>query len=211
MSKEMKSGKFTQLINKVLGRSPEWNLKADGHLDVSAEELERITEEYGAEFVAKFEKLLNEEKSDISNINQKQTEMPKETKLALLCALLGMSVITLSEDGKATFDEEQLVKIEAELKKLQDEKTAAETAVSTANSVKDAAEKDLSDAVKAMDDLDTSVKDAKTPAKKVEAIRARLAEKPAIGATGALDKDAKEEKEIAGKDEVNAFVKDYLR
>lgn len=97
----------------------------------------------------------------------------KETKLAILVALLGSGTLQISDEGSAILNQEQLGKIEAGLKRLQDENPAAEADLAAANSAKDAAEKALSDAVKAMDDLDATIKAADTPAAKVEAIRAK--------------------------------------
>jgi len=208
MSKEKKSGKLKQLISKALGIESEWKLNAEGHLDVGQEELARLTAEYGADFVGKFEKLLSEEsETNNLNINQNQSNMPKQTKLALLCALLAVESIVLSEDGVATLNEEQLGMIESGLKKLQDDKAAAESNLTTANSAKDTAVKALSDATTAMDDLDASVKAAGTATEKVEAIRKKLAEKPGAAATGTQSRNDQERKKVEGADPVNEYVK----
>jgi hypothetical protein len=193
------------LIGNLLGIN-DWKLKTDGHLDVSPEELTRITEEYGSDFVAKFEKLLSEEIEDNSN-NQTNSNMPKELKLALLCAILSVESLTAADDGSVTLNKEQLDKIEAGLKKLQDDKTAAESNLTTANAAKDGAVNSLSAATKALDELDATVKAAADPAAKVEAIRKKLAEKPGAAVTGAQNLSDQTKKKIEGADEVSEYVK----
>lgn len=208
MSTEKKTGRIMQLINKFLGTEKAWKLGADGHLDVETEELARIREEYGEEFVSKFEKLLSEEnQQDKTNINQNQTKMPKMLTLALVCAILGVKELQAADDGSVSLNEEQLNKLEAELKKLQDEKAALESGLAETTRLKEGADKALSDAVTAMDDLDASVKEAKTPAEKVEAIRTKLAGKPAVDVTQNLAKDGNADHKIEGKDEVNDYIR----
>lgn len=209
MSMEHKTGKIMQLINKLLGTErAEWTLGADGHLDVDAEELARIREEYGEDFVSKFEKLLSEEnKQDKTNTNQNQTKMPKMLTLALVCAILGVKELQAADDGSVNLNEEQLNKLEAELKRLQDETAALNSSLAETTRLKEGADKALSDATKSMDDLDASVKDAKTPAEKVEAIRAKLASKPAVDAAQNLARDGKTDPKIEGKDEVNDYIR----
>jgi hypothetical protein len=188
-----KTSKIKTFLSNLIGIT-DWKLKSDGHLDISTEELARLTEDYGADFVAKFEKLLSEENENKNlNINQKHLNMPKELKLALLCALLSIDAISMSNDGTATLKQDQLEKIETGLKKLQEDKGAAVNA--------------LNDATKAMDDLDATVKAAETPTAKVEAIRAKLAAKPAVVPTGSLSQDANGQKKIEGADEVTDYVK----
>lgn len=212
MSMDKKSSKLKLLIGKLLNIS-EWKVKADGHLDVSDAELARITEEYGPDFIAKFEKLLQEEATgdrqtvtgEESKTKQSKSDM---LKLELLCAMLGVQAITMSEDGTiATLNKEQLGKIEAGLKKLGEEKTAAESNLTTANTAKDAAVTALTAATTAMDELDATVKTAATTAAKVEAIRAKLASKPGAAATGAQNASDQTKKPIAGADKVTDYVK----
>ncbi|HNX37486.1 MAG TPA: hypothetical protein PKI15_03930 [Candidatus Cloacimonadota bacterium] len=203
-----KLGKIRQLIARTLGIESKFTLAENGHLDIKEEELIRIREEYGEDFVGKFEKLLSEEKEDNHlNNNQIQSEMPKMLTLALICAALGVKELQSADDGSVSLNEEQLNKLEAELKKLQDEKAAAESKEAAANTAKDTAEKALSDAVTAMDDLDATVKEAKTPAEKVEAIRTKLAAKPAVIPAQNLGEDGKSEQRIEGNDEVNNYIK----
>lgn len=146
--------------------------------------------------------------------------------LTLLCALLSVQAISII-DGKATLSEEQLGKIEAGLKKLEDDKAAAvtesataktaketaegalsvaKTELATAKAVKETAEGALSAAVTAMDDLDTTVKAAADPKAKVEAIRKKLAEKPGAAATGIQNKTDNGHKAIEGADPVTAYA-----
>ncbi|HPS38829.1 MAG TPA: hypothetical protein PL124_05385, partial [Candidatus Cloacimonadota bacterium] len=120
-----KLGKIRQLIARTLGIESKFTLAENGHLDIKEEELIRIREEYGEDFVGKFEKLLSEEKEDNHlNNNQIQSEMPKMLTLALICAALGVKELQSADDGSVSLNEEQLNKLEAELKKLQDEKAA---------------------------------------------------------------------------------------
>jgi hypothetical protein len=203
MSKEKKTSRLKSLIGSLFGIQ-EWKLDANGHLDVAPDTLSGITEKYGADFVAKFEMLLNEESNILTNNNQNQTEM-KELKLALICALLSVDALSVGEDGNVSMTEEQLGKIEAGLKDLQDAKSAADSNLTTANTEKDSAVNSLSTATSAMDDLDASVKEAKDPAAKVEAIRTLLAKKPAAAVTGALG-STDQRKKIEGADEVNEYV-----
>jgi hypothetical protein len=204
MSKDKKTSRLKSLIGTLFGIQ-EWKLNEEGHLDVTGEILTGITEKYGADFVHKFELLLGEESSStLTNYNQNQTEM-KELKLALICALLSVDALSADESGNVSMTEEQLGKIEAGLKDLQDAKAAADSNLTAANSEKDGAVTALSGAVSAMDDLDASVREAKDPAAKVEAIRTLLAKKPGTAATGAQGQtDAR--KKIEGADEVNEYI-----
>jgi hypothetical protein len=202
-----KTNKIKTFLSNLIGVN-DWKLNAEGHLDINADEMTRLTKEYGADFVAKFEKLLQEETAG----DQPKTKQPKSDmlKLEMLCALLAIQGITLSEDGNASLSKEQLEKIEAGLKKLQDEKTAAESALATAKTEKDTAVGSLSAATTAMDELDATVAAAKTPAEKVEAIRTKLAAKPAVIPAGtALSTDEKTEGKIEGKDEINSFAQQF--
>lgn len=216
MSKDKKSNKFKSLISELFGIK-EWKLKDDGHLDIKEEDLSRMKDTYGEEFVKKFEQLLNEEATgdrQPATGKEKGTNQAKSDmlKLELLCALLGVEAITMSEDGKnATLSEEQLGKIEAGLKKLGDEKTAAESNLATANTDKDVAVAALAAADKALDELDTKVKDAKTTKEKVEAVRVLLAAKPGAAANAILtDADDKKKTKIEGADAVNDYAQKYL-
>lgn len=199
------AAKIKQFISRTLGIESKWNLKEDGRLDIASEELSRIKDEYGEDFVVKFEKLLSEENENTNN--QIQTEMPKILTLALLCAVLGVKELQAADDGSVSLNEEQLNSLEAELKKLQDEKTAAETKVADAVAAKETAENALSDAVTAMDDLDASVQKAEKPSEKVEAIRTLLAAKPAVDASQNLGKDGQSDLALQGKDEVNDYIR----
>jgi len=122
--------------------------------------------------------------------------------------VLGVKELQAADNGSVTLNEEQLNALEAELKKLQDEKTAAESKVASAVTAKETAENALSDAVKAMDDLDASVTKAVKPAEKVEAIRTLLAAKPAVDASQNLGKDGQSDLALQGKDEVNNYIRD---
>jgi hypothetical protein len=205
MNKEKKSSRIKSLISGIFGIK-EWKLNGENHLDISKEELDKISAEYGAEFVTKFEKLLSDE-----NGSQVDTNTPKsDMNLQLLCALLGIGAIAMSEDGKtATLNKEQLEKIEGGLKDLTDQKTAAETNLASAKTEKGTAESALSTAIAAMDELDPTVKAVKEPKEKVDVIRTLLAAKP--GKTATLTKGTEEAIEM-GKDSdpVNAYVKEFF-
>jgi hypothetical protein len=209
MSKDKKSSKLKQLIGNLLNIN-DWKLKPDGHLDVTTEELTRLTEEYGPDFVAKFEKLLSEENEDKNSNNQTQLNMPKELKLALLCAILSVESFQAADDGSVTLNKEQLDKIEAGLKKAYDDKAAAESTQATAKTDKEIAESALSNVMKALDELDPTVKAVTDPKAKVEAVRVKLAEKPGAAASLAQRNSDNSFKKIEGADEVNEYVKTLL-
>lgn len=132
-----------------------------------------------------------------SNHTKTKKEMNKLNVLALLCAVMAVDAIEMTDDG-AFLNKEQLDKIEAELKKTKD-----------ANIAKDAAVQALSTATTAMDALDATVKAAADPAAKVEAIRAKLAAKPGAAVTGAQNQSDHPagRKKIEGADEVTSYVK----
>jgi len=210
-----KSNKLKELVGKLFGIK-QWKLKTDGHLDVTDEELAGLKETYGDDFVQKFEQLLGEESEGIPGDQVPDEEVVTKNenfdmlKLELLCALLAVEAIALNEDGTATMSKEQLESIEAGLKKLQDEKTAAESSLAAATSAKDDAVTALSNATKAMDDLDPSVKAAADPAAKVEAIRKKLAEKPASAVTAIVTEGDQTRKKIDGADPVNDYVSEII-
>jgi hypothetical protein len=207
--------KLKNIISKALGIK-EWKLNSEDKLDITEEELVNMKAQYGEEFVTKFEQLLKEEaKADPQTPQGGLKESTKHKKsdmlkLELLCALLAVEAIALSEDGNATLTKEQLGNIEAGLRKLQDEKTAAESNLTTANSAKETAESTLSTAVTAMDDLDATIKAATTPAAKVEAIRKKLAEKPGAAASGTQTQGDQSKKKIEGADPVTEYAKTVI-
>lgn len=137
------------------------------------------------------------------------TDMPNSNVYALLCVVLALQELKPDDKGSIVLNKEQLDKIEAEIKKLQDAKALAETNLTTANTAKDAAVNALSTATTAMDALDATVKVAADPAAKVEAIRAKLAEKPGVAATGAQNQGDQTtgRKKIEGADEVSDYAK----
>jgi hypothetical protein len=191
----------------------EYKLNGEGRLDVSADDYARITENYGADFVAKFEKMLGDESNaspaDTGSGAPVETQTKTDMNLTLLCALLAVNAISLV-DGKATLSEEQLNTIEAGLKKLQDEKTAAETALTAAQTEKVNAVNELTEASADLNDLDDSVAEAGTIKEKVEAVRKKLASKPGAAATQAQTSGDKTRKAIEGADEVNQYVDEIL-
>lgn len=199
------AAKIKQFISRTLGIESKWNLTEDGHLDIASEELERIQQEYGEDFVGKFEKLLSEENQNTNN--QIQTEMPKILTLALVCAVLGVKELQAADDGSVTLNEEQLNALEAELKKLQAEKAAAETNLATANTERETAENALSGVTDALDELGETVKAAATPAAKVEAVRKKLAEKPGAAATQIQTQGDQSRKTIDGADPVTSYAR----
>jgi ATP-dependent protease ClpP protease subunit len=179
----------------------------------SGDDIAKKVETAGDAFIQKLKKFF-------SNHSKTDNQMSKPTLFALLCVALAVDAIEMTDDG-VFLNKEQLDKIEAELKKLQDAKTLAESnlataktekdtavsALTTANTDKDTAVNSLSAATSAMDDLDASVKEAKDPAAKVEAIRTLLAKKPGAAATGAQTGSDHQRKKIEGSDKVTDYVK----
>lgn len=163
--------------------------------------------------------LIDRLKNLFPNKPKSKKEMNKPNVLALLCAVMAVDAIEMTDDG-VFLNKEQLDKIEAELKKLSAEKTTAENDLATANAAKDKAiadlttantEKDsavnaLTAANTALDELHPTVKEAKTVAEKVEAVRKELAKKPGAAATGAQGNDD-QKKKIEGADPVTDYVK----
>jgi ATP-dependent Clp protease, protease subunit len=163
--------------------------------------------------------LIDRLKNLFPNKPKSKKEMSKTNVLALLCAVMAVDAIEMTDDG-VFLNKEQLDKIEAELKKLAAEKTTAVNDLATANSAKDKAiadlttantEKDtavnaLTAANTALDELHPTVKEAKTVAEKVEAVRKELAKKPGAAATGAQGNED-QKKKIDGADPVTDYVK----
>jgi ATP-dependent protease ClpP protease subunit len=141
-----------------------------------------------------------------SNHTKNNTEMSKPNVYALLCVALAVQALEVQDDG-VFLNKEQLDKIEAELKKLQDAKAAAESNLTTANTAKDNAVTALSSVTTAMDELDATVKAAADPDAKVEAIRKKLAEKPGAAATGAQGSSDNTRKKIEGADQVTDYAR----
>jgi ATP-dependent Clp protease protease subunit len=149
-----------------------------------------------------FDKIKNLFPNQIKN----KSEMSKPNVLALLCAVMAVQAIEITDEG-AFLNKEQLDKIEAELKKLSAENDSAVNDLATANTARETAVNALAAANTALDELHPSVKEAKTVAEKVEAVRKELAKKPGAAATGAQDKVDEPKKKIAGADEVTDYVK----
>ena len=199
------------LIAKALGISQDWKLNQEGHLDVSAEERERIIAEFGAEFLTKFEKLLSGDSGETDHRNhQSQTDMSKQLKLALVCAILSTESLEASEDGSVTLNQDQLNAIEAGLKKLGDENRTALSDLASANTAKAAADKTLSDAIAALDQLDNTVKDAADITAKIEAVRAVLAKKPGAQPSGVQGESDTQKIVIEGADEITEYAKSMI-
>jgi ATP-dependent Clp protease, protease subunit len=156
------------------------------------------------------------------------SDMTNPNMYALLCVVLALHELKPDDEGSIVLNKEQLDKIEAEIKKLQDAKTLTETELATtktaltaANAAKDiavnalaatttekeAAVNTLSAAITAMDDLDATVKAAVDPVAKVEVIRKKLAEKPGAAASGTQGRNDNPRKKIEGSDEVTDYVK----
>lgn len=144
-------------------------------------------------------------KNFFSNHTKNHTEMSKPNVYALVCALLAVNAIEMTDEG-VFLNKEQLDMIEAEIKKLQGEKTAAESNLTAANTAKDTAVNALSAVTTALDELDPTVKAVADPKAKVEAVRAKLAEKPGAAATGAQNQSDQTKKKVEGADEVSAYV-----
>jgi ATP-dependent protease ClpP protease subunit len=181
----------------------------------------------GEDVATKIEKAGNTLLQKFTNLfsNHKiNTDMPNLNAYALLCVVLALAELKPDDKGSIVLNKEQLDKIEAEIKKLQGERTAAESnlatakterdnavnALTTAKTEKDTAVNALSAATKAMDELDATVKAAADPAAKVEAIRKKLAEKPGAAATGAQNNNDQSKKKIEGADEVSDYVKTII-
>jgi phage/plasmid-associated DNA primase len=131
--------------------------------------------------------------------------MSKPNVYAMMCVLLAVEAIELTDDG-VFLNKEQLDKIEAEIKKLTAEKTTAVNDLTAANTAKDAAVTALTTATTAMDELDVTVKAAADPKAKVEAIRVKLASKPGAAPVGTLVPGDQTKKPIAGADPVTAYA-----
>jgi ATP-dependent protease ClpP protease subunit len=153
--------------------------------------------------------LIDKIKNLFPNHKKNNTQMSKPNLLALLCAVMAVDAIEMTDDG-VFLNKEQLDKIEAELKKLQGENSAAVNDLATAKTLKDTAVSALTTATAAMDELDATVKAATTPIAKVEAIRTKLAEKPGAAATGAQNHADQTKKKIEGADEVTDYVKTII-
>jgi ATP-dependent protease ClpP protease subunit len=177
----------------------------------------------GEDVAIKIEKAGNTLLQKFTNLfsNHKiNTDMPNLNAYALLCVVLALAELKPDDKGSIVLNKEQLDKIEAEIKKLQGERTAAESnlatakterdnavnALTTAKTEKDTAVNALSAATKAMDELDATVKAAADPEAKVEAIRKKLAEKPGAAPTGTQIKTDQTHKPIAGADPVTAYA-----
>jgi ATP-dependent protease ClpP protease subunit len=167
----------------------------------------------GEEIIEKFritgESFLEKMKNMFSNHKNRNTEMSKSKAFAMLCTLLAVEAIEMTDDG-VFLNKEQMDKIEARLKQLGDEKTTAESNLTAAKTAKETAENSLSAALTAMDDLDATVKAAADPKAKVEAIRKKLAEKPGSAATGHQTKSDSERKREACTDMVDEYVNEIL-
>lgn len=147
---------------------------------------------------------LEKMKNFFTSHTNKNPEMKKEV-FALVCAALAVDALEMQDNG-VFLNKEQLDKIEAEMKKLQDGKTTAEASMNTAVTEKTTAVNALTAANAALDELDTTVKAAEGIDKKVEAVRKKLAEKPGAAATGAQGSGDNTRKKIEGADEVTAYA-----
>jgi ATP-dependent Clp protease, protease subunit len=204
-----------KLVAMIAGQKdmPPLPRKSNSQPAAAEEDIAVKIEKAGDNLLKKFTNLF-------SNHTKIDKKMSKPNLLALLCAVMAVEAIEMTDDG-VFLNKEQLDKIEAELKKLQGEKTTAETnlataktekdtAVTAANTAKDTAVNALTAAITAMDDLDATVKAVADPAAKVEAIRKKLAEKPGAAATGAQNQHDQTKKKIEGADEVTDYVKSIV-
>lgn len=194
-----------KLVALIAGNDmPPLPRKGNQPATVAGDDLTTAIEKTSDSIFQKIAKLFSNHKINI--------DMPNLNLYAFLCAVLALQELKPDDKGSIILNKEQLDKIEAELKKLQDAKTFAESAsatantakdnavsaLTTANTAKDTAVNALSAAIKAMDELDATVKAAADPAAKVEAIRKKMAEKPGTAATGAQTKADQERKAIEG-------------
>jgi ATP-dependent protease ClpP protease subunit len=176
-----------------------------------------VQEDMAARIEKTGENLLKKFTNLFSNHTKINTEMSKPNIYALICLALVLDELKVDDKGGIFLNKEQLDKIEAEFKKLQDAKALAETnlatantdrdtavnALAAANTAKDNAVSALATATTAMDELGATVKAAAEPVKKVEAIRTLLAAKP-----GAAPTLTKSEKDNHGDIEMKADAAD---
>jgi len=170
------------------------------------------------------ETLLKKFTNLFSNHTKINTEMSKPNIYALICLALVLDELKVDDKGGIVLNKEQLDKIEAEFKKLQDAKALAETnltaantardtavnALTAANTAKDNAVNALATATTAMDELGATVKAATEPVKKVEAIRTLLAAKPGAAVAGVQTKSDGTHKTIEGADPVTAYAQELV-
>lgn len=102
-----------------------------------------------------------------------------------------------SSDGKGVFLNEQQLEAIDNLLKVQDEAiTAKAKEISDAQTAQTAAETNLATANAELDSIDATVKEAKTTAEKVVAIKAKMATKPGVQPEGGKGEDAKPKDEV---------------
>ncbi len=101
-------------------------------------------------------------------------------QFALVNTALKVDKLESTEEG-IFLNETQLEAVETELGRI----PAAETARTEAETARDTAVNELTAATAAIDAIDTTVSDAKTPAEKAAAIKALLAAKPGVKPAGA--------------------------
>jgi hypothetical protein len=116
-----------------------------------------------------------------NNTQKPDKSMSKQLALATLCAALAVTAIEVTDDG-AYFSEDQLKTIDAAIKAANDKLATALAAEKTAQEALTAAQNERKTVMDAIDTIDATVLAAATPDAKVQAIKAKLAEKP--GAAG---------------------------
>lgn len=199
-----KLNKIKAAISNLFGIK-EWKLRDDGKLDMDEDLRSKMMDLYGEKFVEKFEKSLKEESDTKIVTKKKRTDMSKANTMALLCAVLAVESLEMTDEG-LFLNQEQLNLIEGELAKMKDLRAQKEAA----DKDKKAADQALIDASAALDDLDETVAKAETVAAKVEAVRAKLAEKPGAAPTGTQSESDLTHEKIEGADDITAFAGEYL-
>lgn len=195
----------------------EWKLNDKGALDMPEEKLIELTDIYGKDLVDRLESDLKSQQTEtqpeVKHNTNKMTD--SENKWKNICSHLGIESLEMSDEG-VYLGAEQLDSLEAAFasqKTATDTATAAQTKaesdLAAANTARQKADDSLAEVVKALDDLDASVKEGNDLQAKVEAVRQVLAARPAVAPTGTQRK--KDGGTAAtGADPVNAYVNEIF-
>jgi len=133
--------------------------------------------------------------------NQNNLSNNKKMKKQYLNINKVLNVETLESQEEGIYlVEGQLESIDTRLATADTGLKAANSERDTANQERDVARTELSNTIIAFETLDASVKEAKTPEEKVNAIRTLLAAKPGVQGQGILDE---KDKDLDTKDEVD--------
>jgi len=157
-------------------------------------------------------RIFNRIKDLFPKSTEKQTQKSniKMESISFVARVLNVETLE-SQDGYVTLSVEQINTLEAAMQNGETERQTAETNLTAANAARAAAEQSLTNALTALDEIDETVRKASDITAKVEAVRVKLAEKPAAAATGIQSKaDDQGRLKVEGADEINAYVKKYL-